>query len=365
MVRVGNHTLQIVDAQTLQPLQEYAHHNREIWVEGRPGHEFWLRLISHGRGTRTVASTIEVDGNNIGYRFNHGPDCNLEANLGPIGASSLLDTPETGDNTKSCQAFSFARRALPQGISNGASATATGGKPSSSSSKSSNHGSVQVTWSEGYESGIPTRKWFRMWNETSLEQRRQQQSLQHYSSQEPSTTAAPSPDKKEGVGCLQSKLGTSTHRVPKASTSWNLGRPLCTITIRYCEMAGLVARGIVQLPLQVQGQMVVAGDGNKKRKARTVVETVDLTCDSDNDGEVNGKQREISKTSLTAPLDLSSATDDYHDEANNDAASEATLKEATNATGAVDLTTSDNEEETALSGTESRPEATNNTENKE
>ena len=55
MVRVGAHSVQLVDAATKQPLPEHSH-GGQAYVVGRAGDEFLLRITSHTPNTRTVRS---------------------------------------------------------------------------------------------------------------------------------------------------------------------------------------------------------------------------------------------------------------------------------------------------------------------
>ena len=53
MVRVGEHTLEVINARIKQAVLEYTH-NGETWIEGRPGEEYLFEITSHQRGTRII-----------------------------------------------------------------------------------------------------------------------------------------------------------------------------------------------------------------------------------------------------------------------------------------------------------------------
>lgn len=226
MVRISEHSLEIVDATTLQPLVEHLH-NGETWIEGKPGQEYFVRIISHQPGTYTVAYPITIDGSNIGYRFQHGPDINMTATLGAVASSSfhkVITSTTTGE------AFRFTRPSLVD-----------------DADKSIHHtGCISVTWSEAFDSHIPSQILFlSSWDE------------QHGS--------AVLDSKKEGVGALKSARGSSDVNMPLATNSWDTGRQLYTATIKYCEEAGLVVRGIIQ---PTQASTEAASSSSRKRKKR-------------------------------------------------------------------------------------------------
>jgi len=233
MVRVGNHSLELVSFETGQTLQEF-YSNGSTWVEGIPGNQYLIKITSHESGTLTMAHSIKIDGSDIGYLFQQGPWSNLSATLGAVPASGAIAFPE--DPSHSCRAFCFARPNFRN-------------KTGFASS-----GLVEVTWSEASDLGTP-REFFSPspWTE--------------------STTAAID-SKKEGVGSLKSTTGTSSLDVPMARTHWAKGKHLYTISIRYCELAGLVARGIVKAPMSAT--IPASTDGRKKSKADRGVGNVDV-----------------------------------------------------------------------------------------
>jgi hypothetical protein len=227
MVRVGSHSLELVDASTLLPLIEHSH-NGETWVKGTAGQEYLIRITSHEPGTYTTASRIQVDGSDIGYTFQQGPYINLTANLGPMNRRAT-NTALAGAAVP-CDAFCFS-------------------SPHGSGDDSPIHqGCISVTWSEAHDSSRPSARYF-------VESWQEQQN-------------ASAPDaKKEGVGALKSARGSSDVNVALANTSWDLGRQLYEIRIKYCEEAGLVARGIIQ-PRTVTGNEVTARDKKARKKKR-------------------------------------------------------------------------------------------------
>lgn len=205
MVRVGNHSLEIVSASTRQPLVEYSHKG-ETWIKGTRGEEYFIRITSHNRGTYTVASPIKIDGSNIGYNFQQGPDINLTATLGPINER----VANSGIQGSNADAFRFSS---PENGNN------VDGIPI--------QGSISVTWSEARDSHQPNcHLYYADWQEGDK--------------------IATVDAKKEGVGLLKSSRGSTEVNVPVAAITWIPERELYTATIKYCEEAGLVVRGILQ-----------------------------------------------------------------------------------------------------------------------
>jgi len=239
MVRIGEHSLELVNATTKVPLPEYTHSDGETWVEGRPGDEYLLKLTAHQAVTRTLADPILVDGTCVGVGVLHGPcHANQPVTLGSIptgGASNNIA------GKIECPAFRFARLST-----------------SSDQTETTRHGTVTVTWSDAEDTGQPTdiHHFQSSWNESQ-------------------TVAADS--KKDGVGALKSTFGSSSVEIPMATTRWLPTNRLYTITIRYCEQAGLVARKIIPAP------------------QATTVDTSSNTLNNDND-QSRGPARKKKKT---------------------------------------------------------------------
>jgi len=239
MVRVGNHSLELVSFETGQTLQEF-YSNGSTWVEGIPGNQYYLKITSHESGTLTMAHPIKIDGADIGFYFPQGPWSGLTWTVGAITEHTAADTKIV------CKAFRFSR----PDFSNGEHGVASPGL-------------VEVTWCEAYKSGMqmgPSAA-FTPWTES---------------------TASAVDAKKEGVGSLKSVTGSYCTEYPIDNTQYVTGKHLYTITIRYCELAGLVARGIVKAPLPLS--TTPSTDGSKKRKVGSGVnavavkaEVVDLT----------------------------------------------------------------------------------------
>ena len=190
MVRVGNHSLELVNAATLTALPEYSHKGK-TWVEGQPGAEYLLKITSHQSGTRTIAHPIEVDGSSIGYIFQHGPDINLTTTMGPVSSPGTISR----GGKVGCKSFRFSR------LNHGDFDASTG------------HGMIRVTWSTASDTGIPSSGFHFGWNgvEKSV------------------------PDsKKESVGALQSVKGSSDSSMPTAKTYWHVEEQLYSATIYYC-----------------------------------------------------------------------------------------------------------------------------------
>ena len=219
MVRVGAHSLQLVDAATKRPLPEHSHKN-QTYVVGRAGDEFLLRITSHTPNTRTVASPITVDGCPIGYNFQQGPTRYLTADLAPVAANE-------SDSAGHAAALAFRFAAPPPGAGSGHS------------------GEVAVTWSEAEETNVAASHDANRWGENAA------------------ATAADG--KKSGVGALKSTTGATATKIPWAATTWKRGRQLYTITLKYIEEAGLVALGHRRAPTA----------------AAAAQETIDLTGDDD------------------------------------------------------------------------------------
>ena len=86
MVRVGEHSLALVDATTLVPLHEYTK-GVDTWVAGNPGDEFFVELTSHQEWPRTSAM-ITVDALHIGYEsLSEGPE---SCRYGPLMSGQVL-----------------------------------------------------------------------------------------------------------------------------------------------------------------------------------------------------------------------------------------------------------------------------------
>lgn len=221
MVRVENHSMEILDAISLQPLREFVH-NGEVWVEGRPGNEYLIKISSHKYGTRSLADPIMIDGSSIGYIFQQGPDINLNATLGPIGSSGVEDT----SGTVNCKAFRFSRPVFGD------------------IGSTSHHGSIQTTWFKARDSEVPSSPvFFPSWKESD---------------------GVAIDSKKNSVGSLKSTPGSSDVSVAKATSTWHMEEKICTITIRYCEAAGLVAQGIIHAPPRDQSQ---SERGNSRKRS--------------------------------------------------------------------------------------------------
>jgi hypothetical protein len=290
MVRVGNHSVCLVDATTKVPLKEYQHAGK-TWVEGRPGQEYFVKVVARERKIQTVA-LINVDGKRIG-KVQHRANGSMKgAIVGLAGGVQGRDTAlrfasvqqAAGDRT--CNAIvGVVDVSWRQGIS-----TKT---PSSSSSSSS---SRVDKWSD--------------------------------------TTIVTSPDnKKEGVGALQSTFGSSTVKKKKPQYKWKKGKHLYDTKIYYCEAAGLVARGIATPQELAAANGSVGdenGDGNnfetketrapKRRKkahksGQSSGEIIDLTAsagvmeaqvpeEAKSSGTGNGPKPETIKSAWTDLVDL-------------------------------------------------------------
>ena len=230
MVRRGDFELRLVDATTKQPLIEYEK-DGEIWVVGRPGAEFFLESTSW-RDTNSRAN-ITIDGHDIGYAWTYTPDQATERFL--HGARQ-----QDGDQT----ALRFATvPPATEGLSGGT-------------------GSVVMTWTAATVTDIPLDVHvFGKWAGSAL------------------VGATSAGSKKEAVGALTSTLGTTSAIGTTRSTQWHsIGPPLQTITMRYCEEAGLVVRKIITLPASANSKKRAGdpiGTGKGKKKATVVVDVDD------------------------------------------------------------------------------------------
>ena len=223
MVRIGNHSLELVDAVSRQPLQEHLDTAGQTWVAGERAAEYFIRITSHEPGSRTVALPT-VDGTGLGYSIQQGPDAGTMACDVGVFAS---------DRHK---ALCFVRTEL----------SAAGGCPV---------GHVSVTWRRGYDTGCPVdgpcgARWHA------------------------NAHAAASDSEKAGVGALRSDVGSASllgGRAPK--TVWGQLEELRTIRINYCEEVGLVVRNII-LPRAAAGPDAPWGGGASGCAVRRAVGSV-------------------------------------------------------------------------------------------
>ena len=225
MVRRGAFGLRLVDAATRQPLEEHEK-DGEVWVVGKPGAEFFLESRTW-HGTNVMGWPIDIDGVGAGYSQYFSPHQPWKVH----GAA------QSGGGAN--RAFRFAT------IPAAADGQAAVGE----------FGLVEMTWTEAAATDTPagpsvTPAW------TSL------------------ADATSAGTKKEGVGALKSTLGTTTQSCVRGAFLWSrVGPPLQTITIRYCEEAGLVARKIIALPASTNNKRAgdPVGNGKGKKKAAGVV----------------------------------------------------------------------------------------------
>ena len=247
MVRVNLHSVCLVDATTKVPLKEYQHQGK-TWVEGKPGQEYLISVTSHDRHMSTL-SYVEVDGKDIGYSAVNEPK---------HAGDPYLFGPISQQNLKSSLRFASMEQ------------------KDSSSTTESNSGVVKASWYEAILRPAPKETHnpgvFTLWTSTK--------------------ESAPG-SKKEGVGALQSQVGSSkiSWDTPIAS-HWNDGAYLYSAEIYYCEAAGLVARGVAT-PQQLQLAGASGGDDpendfentqptpkrhKKAQKATSTAGSVDLTA---------------------------------------------------------------------------------------
>mmetsp|Transcript_34376 Transcript_34376/g.85701 ORF Transcript_34376/g.85701 Transcript_34376/m.85701 type:complete len:169 (-) Transcript_34376:317-823(-) len=83
-MRDTNHTLRLLDANTLRPLPEHIAADGPTWVEDKAGSEFLVKIVCLEPSTRSIAYPLLVDERSIGYATQLGPDENLTAQLGLI-----------------------------------------------------------------------------------------------------------------------------------------------------------------------------------------------------------------------------------------------------------------------------------------
>ena len=221
MVKHGNHSLQLVDATTGAVLPEYTDKNGETWVAGAPGDEYYVRITSHTHGSLTTAQPILVDGRCIGYSFQQGPDINMCSDLGPV--------------------HSFQERASKVKTEGGSATTSSFKFASTPSAGAASFcGEISVTYNSVRDSQTPANFAFATpWQN-------------NYNVQASDST-------KDGVGALNSTVGSSSKSIAKAVTSWICEAHLYTIKIKYCEEIGLLARKIITPQQMNQGVVVVGG----------------------------------------------------------------------------------------------------------
>ena len=276
MVRVGNHSLELVDATTHLPLQEFTK-NGETFVCGCAGKEFLVRITSHSQRSRSIANPIKIDGACIGYTFQQGPDKNMQADLAPIEASGGVKRDPSGDAM--VRAFRF------EGPPPGGAGVA-------------HRGSVNVVWHEGNDTGASLDPWDAVsgWGGGTR-------------------AGASAADGKKGVGSLRSTMGSTQSTIAWATSTWAPGCHLATVTVYYAEEAGLVANGIAKRA-DIWGATGGGGGGcdqrnqdwaggkagGKRRRAQAVasggVACVDLT--EEEEGENNKVKYEGSGSSSSS-----------------------------------------------------------------
>ena len=278
MVRVGNHSLELVDATTHLPLQEFTK-NGETFVCGCAGKEFLVRITSHSQRSRSIANPIKIDGACIGYTFQQGPDKNMQADLAPIEASGGVKRDPSGDAM--VRAFRF------EGPPPGGAGVA-------------HRGSVNVVWHEGNDTGASLDPWDAVsgWGGGTR-------------------AGASAADGKKGVGSLRSTMGSTQSTIAWATSTWAPGCHLATVTVYYAEEAGLVANGIAKRA-DIWGATGGGGGGcdqrnqdwaggkagGKRRRAQAVasggVACVDLT--EEEEGENNKVKYEGSGSSSSSSM---------------------------------------------------------------
>ena len=251
MVRAGNHSVCLVDAKTDLPLKEFQHQGK-TWVVGQPGQEYWISVTSYEYNNFSVARA-RVDGKRTGSRVKHDPRFRGESRYMGIFRGGHLKA-----------ALCFASRSHEGQRDN----------------SKKNVGMIDVSWHEVRNTG---------------RQDPQELGYRYYGVWKDGETAGVEDGKKEGVGALQSKVGSTMERKEVSRSLTGIGRCLYGAKIYYCEAAGLVARGIVtHQQLVAQG---IVGGGNEPqeedikptperrkqshKKPQAVAETIDLTDDAE------------------------------------------------------------------------------------
>ena len=249
MVHNGGHSLQIVDAVTKQPLREFRASDGTIWVEGKHGNEFCLR-VAGPPGIFTICGDIKVDGTDVGF----------QAKCGVLPQYTLIGMNDGRGNATTMQ---FAR------------VEKTGG-----------------TEHQGKQIGVVSATWFdaRIYHGPDIHQNTPRNAPNEDIA--PSDAAVYSPeDEKTSVGALKTVVGSQVLRkapapappVPVLTNSgivlrppivehWERGLRRVTLKIYYCEAAGLVARKIAKssefwAAAAVTPASQASTESNKKRPA--------------------------------------------------------------------------------------------------
>jgi hypothetical protein len=198
MVRVGSHSVQLIDALTKQALPEFTSGGGDHFVEAEPNAEYFVRVEAHAPDCQSIAC-VYVDENYIGYNWYHGLDQYLVGELGACNVEKVVPSGEIDT-----LAFRFAK--------------ATG------SSLATGVGQVQVNWTEGLE---------------ALETHRPNigRDLHQWNANNGGNAAT------SGKKALKSELGHTAGQVEFADTAWTHGAVIGTIILHYRSAAGLLAAG--------------------------------------------------------------------------------------------------------------------------
>ena len=251
MVRVGNHSVCLVDAKTDLPLKEFQHQGK-TWVVGQPGQEYWISVTSFESSKKTL-SGVRVDGKIIGERIKHYPKY--------AGQSTKMGAVIEHGSQRVALQFASQKQC----------------EPSHPSRTSQNFvGTIDLFWHEFDAVLRPNAPAYsKTWHGN--------------------VKATAADNKKEGVGALQSQIGSSKmQRSAPTRYMAKRGKHLYGTKIYYCEAAGLVARGIVTHQQLVDAGVVGQGGHDDEdeteedvkpfkrrkrgpKKPQAVSETIDLT----------------------------------------------------------------------------------------
>ena len=201
MVVLGDFSVKIIDAKTMVPLREHVHETTHYVEINEPEQEYLISLVKDKKNNSKVVAKVSVDGNPLGYDWQHIANDDTPAYLGPCVDSQ---PPSELGEAKRIRSFQFVNK-----VSNY-------GEPSESKV-----GKIEVTW---YKVTKVTQKSFNSpystWSEASARVSNEQKKY-------------------------QSQVGPTATVIPTSKQDWTCGQEIAKISIFYRSALGLLRCGVI------------------------------------------------------------------------------------------------------------------------